>query len=193
VALTGSAPPPGEASATSAQVNTPASPLAPGRYCFRATWPGDSNYVGALSHNGTGDSECFVVKQIPTLIATAQRAYPNDQATITSSQAGDSITSGTVTFRLYDTLANCQAHGVTVNQGGLLYAQPVTLSNTNTASTNNTTVAVNSNTTVYWWVTYTPAAGDTAHEGRQSNCAENTQFAFANDTGPGTLFPPAIP
>ena len=193
VALTSSAPPPGEASATSAQVNTPGSPLAPGRYCFRATWPGDSNYIGALSHNGTGDSECFVVKQIPTLIATTQRAYPNDSATITSSQSGDSITSGTVTFRLYDTLANCQAHGVTADQGGLLYTKAVTLSSTNTASTDNSTVAVNTNTTVYWWVTYTPAAGDTAHEGRQSDCLENTQFVFTNNTGPGTLFPPATP
>jgi hypothetical protein len=70
VALANSAPPPGEASATSAAVNTAANPLAPGRYCFRATWPGDSNYTGPFSHAGTGNSECFVVRQIATTTVT---------------------------------------------------------------------------------------------------------------------------
>ena len=52
-ALADSSPPPGEASATSDAVNTAASPLAPGRYCFRAVWPGDTNYPGS-AHVGTG-------------------------------------------------------------------------------------------------------------------------------------------
>ena len=69
VALVDSSPPAGEASATSAAVNTPLSPLAPGRYCFRADWPGDANYVGALTHAGT-TTECFIVRQIPTATVT---------------------------------------------------------------------------------------------------------------------------
>jgi hypothetical protein len=40
---------------------------------------------------------------------------------------------------------------------------------------------------VYWLVTY--ATGDTAHTGRQSNCAESTQTVFVNDSGDGTVFP----
>ena len=68
-ALTGSSPPPGEASATSDAVNTATSPLAPGRYCFRAVWPGDSNYPGS-THVGTGQSECFIVQQIATTTVT---------------------------------------------------------------------------------------------------------------------------
>ena len=29
----------------------------PGRYCFYATWPGDTNYPGQLTHSGTGDGD----------------------------------------------------------------------------------------------------------------------------------------
>ena len=61
----------GIATATSDAVNTGASPLAPGRYCFFASWPGDTNYNdGPYTHAGTGNSECFVVRQIPTTTVT---------------------------------------------------------------------------------------------------------------------------
>ena len=71
VALAASAPPPGEASATSAAVNTAANPSLPGRYCFRADWPGDTNYTGGpFTHAGTGNSECFIVRQIATTTVT---------------------------------------------------------------------------------------------------------------------------
>jgi len=68
-ALADSSPPPGEASATSDSVNTVANPLAPGRYCFRATWPGDTNYPPS-SHAGSGNSECFVVTKLDTTTET---------------------------------------------------------------------------------------------------------------------------
>jgi hypothetical protein len=68
-ALTNSSPPLGEASATSDAVNTAASPLAPGRYCFRAVWPGDTNYPGS-THVGTGQSECFIVRVVATTTVT---------------------------------------------------------------------------------------------------------------------------
>ena len=76
VALADSSPPAGEATATSAAVNTAgAGALLPGRYCFRAEWPGDDNYrpptpPGKFVHFGTGNSECFIVRQIPTSTVT---------------------------------------------------------------------------------------------------------------------------
>jgi hypothetical protein len=55
--------------ATSDAVNTAANPLAPGHYCFRAEWPGDANYVGALSHTNS-TTECFDVVQSGTTTTT---------------------------------------------------------------------------------------------------------------------------
>jgi len=103
-----------------------------------------------------------------------------------------------VTFRLYGAaggntaLQNCQAHTDTLGSGGLVYKQtftPVGGSHSVTVNTTNTSFFVTSatNGTYYWWVTY--ATGDTAHTGRQSNCAENVILTFTDDTGPGTLFP----
>src|SRR5207244_12128630 len=115
----------------------------------------------------------------------------------TSSVAGANIPAGgTVTFYLYagdtaaNNLANCQAHGTTLNSGGLVYTQAFSTSSTPAHSEpfdSANTVAVSDNTTVYWRVTY--ATGDTAHTGRQSDCMESTQTVFTNDPGPGTLFP----
>ena len=68
-ALANSSPPPGEASATSDPVNTAANPLLPGRYRFRAVWPGDTNYPGS-THVGTGQAECFIVTQTATTTVT---------------------------------------------------------------------------------------------------------------------------
>ena len=69
VNLADSSPPTGEASATSPAVNTAGNPLLPGRYCFRAEYEGDSNY-DALTHAGTGDDECFIVRKIVTSTVT---------------------------------------------------------------------------------------------------------------------------
>jgi hypothetical protein len=87
----------GIASATSPEVNTASTTgnLAPGNYCFRAVWPGDSNYAGD-SHTNT-DTECFEVSQ-PTSVDTVQRWVPQDTATVNPA----SVT-GTVTFTLYST------------------------------------------------------------------------------------------
>ena len=86
VALAGSG---AVATATSAAVNTALAALAPGRYCFRADWPGDSNYVGALTHAGTGNSECFIVAKIPTTTHTSP--------SVTSISLASINTGGTVT------------------------------------------------------------------------------------------------
>ncbi|NMM33545.1 MAG: hypothetical protein HHJ13_06030, partial [Phycicoccus sp.] len=62
----------GTAAADSAFVNTGASPLSHGRYCIRAEWPGDSNYVGALTEFA-GATECFTVVQHSTTTETHPR------------------------------------------------------------------------------------------------------------------------
>ncbi len=107
-ALADSSPPAGEAQATSDNVNTAASPLAPGRYCFRADWPGDSNYIqeGGFSHSGTGNSECFIVRQLATTTVTtpsvgagpvAVGTSVTDHAVVTGTAAGGTPT-GTINF-----------------------------------------------------------------------------------------------
>jgi hypothetical protein len=105
--LTGSG---GTASANSPDVNTTASALAPGRYCFRATWPGDSNYPGALTEFGgaNGTNECFTVEQISTTTTTTPSvgsgqsttfgATVTDHAIVQATRSGDGTPTGTVTF-----------------------------------------------------------------------------------------------
>ena len=84
----------GISTANSADVNTAGSPLAPGRYCFRAEYSGDDNYDPDSETNNT--TECFTVSQ-PTTITTTQKWLPQDTATVTP--AG---TAGTVEFSLYE-------------------------------------------------------------------------------------------
>jgi hypothetical protein len=160
--LAPSAPPPGEASATSDAVNTAAAPLAPGRYCFRAEWPGDTNYPTPLSHAGTAaGSECFFVADT-TSATSAQDWLPNDSATITS--AGGTALNGSLSFTLYSD-DNC---GVT--SGSVLKAaETFTLTNAAspaTRSTTNSTVKVSTSSTVSWLVDFTssnPLVGNSSH------------------------------
>jgi hypothetical protein len=79
--------------------------FAAGRYCFRATWPGDSNYPTPLAHSGSGDSECFnVAKLNPTVITQASAPIVlgsgslSDIATLSGATAN---ATGTITFNLY--------------------------------------------------------------------------------------------
>src|SRR5262249_60641241 len=74
------------ASATSPDVNTVASPLAPGTWCFRAQWPGDTNYPAALSEFGgaSGTNECFTVQKITTTTVTTPSVGSGSIATLGS-------------------------------------------------------------------------------------------------------------
>jgi hypothetical protein len=158
-----------------------------------------NNTLPATENNAncTDTNEDVTVQQIPTSISTTQKVYPQDSATITSTGPSSDLlpTGGTVTFSLYGggaddatNLANCQAGMAT----GRIYTTSSSTNSTpahsETFSTGNqTSVSVSDNETVYWLVTY--ATGDQAHTGRQSKCAESTQTVFANDSGPGDLFP----
>jgi hypothetical protein len=75
------------ASANSPDVNTSGSPLAAGHYCFRAEWPGDSNYTQALSFDGS--NECFDVTTV-----NSQTVTTPSQSTILLSaiNAGSTVT-----------------------------------------------------------------------------------------------------
>jgi hypothetical protein len=171
-------------------------PDAPGQYYWNATYSGDlPNTLASLASDSPcpDTNESVVVRQIPTAISTAQSAYPNDSATVSSTLVGDNVPAGgTVAFALYGptagktALQNCTA----ATALGQLYTESTTTvggNHSETLNTANTSISVNVSDTYYWLVTY--ATGDTAHTGRQSNCAENTVLTFNNDTGPGTLFP----
>lgn len=177
----------------------------PGVFHWIATYTNanSANNTSPVSHNSSCNDtdEDVTVQQIPSEITTTQKVFPQDSATITSSVAGDLLPAGgTVVFRLYQAgggntaLQNCQAHGDTLNSGGLIFKKTVTpvipaggLHTQTVDTANQTDVSVNANGTYFWRVTY--ATGDTAHTGRQSDCEENTVLTFNNSTGTGTVFP----
>lgn len=97
--------------ATAQSPNVDTTNLSPGRYCFRAEWPGDSNYTGGpFVHTGTGNSECFIVAKRQTDTVTtpidssgattstvALGATVRDRAVVTGDAVGGTPT-GIVTF-----------------------------------------------------------------------------------------------
>jgi hypothetical protein len=154
----------GIATATSPDVNTAASPLAPGRYCFRAEWPGDSNYPTPLSETN-GTTECFTVKDV-SAVTTAQNWLPNDSATVTT-QGGTPV-SGTVEFTLYSS-ADCT--------GTVLG----TFTDSSAPFTTNNTTVFTSNTTISWRAVFTPSDPN-AVTGSTSHC-ETSTVTINNDIG----------
>jgi hypothetical protein len=87
------------ATATSPAVNvSPA--LVPGRYCFRAEWPGDVNYPTPLVHFGgpTGTNECFTVEKLNTQTVTTPvdgSGTPTSTITLGSSIFDKAVVTGT--------------------------------------------------------------------------------------------------
>ena len=155
----------GTSTAISPAVNTIANPLSPGHYCFRAEWPGDTNYTTALSHTNS-TTECFDVKDTSTT-ATAQRWTPNDTASVTT--AGGTAVSGSVAFTLYDS-GNCT--------GTVLYTETDTSAPFATTNTTQQTAS----RTVSWRAVFTPTDSN-AVVGSTSRC-ETTTVTVNNDSGP---------
>jgi hypothetical protein len=160
----------GIATAVSPDVNTAASPLAAGRYCFRAEWPGDSNY-GPASHTDA-TVECFAVKDT-SAISTAQNWLPNDSAHVTTGSGA--AASGTVTFTLYPS-ADCTGTAITT-----FADRPV--DGSGNAATNNSTfaIAVTPGETISWRATFTPSDPN-AVGGSTSHC-ETSTVTINNDIG----------
>jgi len=166
---------------SSCQSDATTNTTAVGKYCWRAEYtPAAGSPYAATSHTDAV-AECFTTLAQPNGISTRQFVYPQDKARITA-PAGQTTLSGDVTFKLYDTFANCDANGAT----GLLYSEPGTshpISGTSpqTATTNNTTVVIDSNTTVYWRVIY--HSTDASQTGATSACTGSTAVTYAgNDT-----------
>jgi hypothetical protein len=160
----------GTATATSPAVNTSGSPLAPGSYCFRAEWPGDTNYTGTTHTNDT--TECFRVKDTST-ISTNQRWLPQDSATVTT--AGGTPVSGTVVFTLYEN-GTCSGTGVTFTD----------TDGSDGYSTNNTTYRTLSST-ISWSATFTPSDPDAVVGSTTTRC-ERSDLTINNSA---SNFPPS--
>jgi hypothetical protein len=124
---------------------------------------------------------------------TAQTFIPNDSATI----IGTGTLGGTVTFKLYTLLSDCQAEN-----NNPVYTETVNVSGSSpqTVSTNNDGDPVDANATppdtiagytvnagnagtLFWRVTYTPGA-NSSHTGSSSVCVEDSSVTIDNTTPP---------
>jgi hypothetical protein len=134
----------GTASADSPDVNTPGSPLTPGRYCFRAFWPGDDNYPPDLTVFGPGTDECFTVAKIPSGTVTTPSSGSitltqsiTDTAVVTGNSAGGDPT-GSVHFFVCGPIAapaTCASDGTDLGSVGLTSdGDPTTFTSSATSS-----------------------------------------------------------
>jgi len=136
VPLVNAAPPAGKATAQSSTV----APTTPGRYCFRAEWPGDSNYIGSFA-DAANTAECFTVRTIATATVTtpsdgsgnalvgaqALGTTIYDRAVVTGTTAGGAPL-GTVNFFICDpTQVTGSAGAETCAGGSALSGNPRTL------------------------------------------------------------------
>jgi hypothetical protein len=169
VGLGGTSPPGATATSDSTQVTNA------GSYCWAAKFTHTSPTGLPDSMSTTG--ECFSVTA-PTSIATNPWFYPQDRAVISASSGGN--LAGSVSFKLFDSSANCTANGTT----GLLYQQgPVTVSGASpqTVDTSNSSYRVTSSTAgnLYWRVTYTST--NAAQTDSSSVCVENIGATITAD------------
>lgn len=156
-------------------------PDSPGTFHWTATYTntGSANNTSPVTDNAACDQtrEDVVVNQVQTTISTRQFVFPQDKTTISASGGGN--LAGSVTFKLYSSLANCTANGAT----GLLYSEgPLSVSGATTVSktTNNTTYRQTADTTgIYWRVTYTST--NQAQLGSSSTCTESTAVTFSGN------------
>jgi hypothetical protein len=121
-----------------------------GKYCWRAEYTpaAGSPYSPASFTNAT--DECFTTVAQPTTTTTRQFVFPQDKAKITASSGGN--LAGNVTFRLFDSQAECQSNTDPVYTEG-----PTAVSGAapQFVTTNNTSYRIVDGTTHYWRVSYT--------------------------------------
>ena len=164
----------GTATATSPTVNDAdqsgdRGPLDPGRYCFRAVWPGDDNYSGISHTNNT--TECFIVKDT-TSISTAQKWLPQDTATI-STGSGAAAPNGSVTFSLYE-------------NGTCTGTPAATFTDTSSPYETDNTSYYTTSTIISWSATFTPNNTD-SFEGSTTTRCERSDLTINNSASD---FPP---
>jgi hypothetical protein len=169
----------GKSHADSPNVNTSAAKLAPGFYCFRAQWPGDTNYPGALSFTNNSD-ECFRVQDTSSM-NTAQDWIPNDTATVTS--ANGTALNGGVVFTLYDGAITCATPGnATVLYGPetqtlTAAASPAQVSTSNSGA-NVVKITSGTSRVVTWKVVFT--SSDDGVASPASPTCETTTMTISN-------------
>jgi hypothetical protein len=188
----------GIATANSGDVNTAANPLTPGRYCFRADWPGDTNYPGALTEFGgtNGTNECFTVRTITTTTTTTPSAGHGGNATFGSSvtdhavvqadQSGDGFPSGTVTFFICNP-TQVQANGGTCSTGGTQVGIPVGTTEVTgvsppTSSADSAAFTVDQTGTWCWRGVYTPGPPNGSNYTGSSDASAGECFTVTDTT-----------
>ncbi|TAN34559.1 hypothetical protein EPN29_02735 [bacterium] len=184
------------ASASSPDVNTSASPLGVGRYCFRATWPGDTNYPAPLTEFGgtNGTNECFTVIAIPTTTKTTPSAGSGgtttfgssvtDHAVVQATQTGDGTPTGTVTFFICNPTQTSGGACPSPN-GAQVGSGPVTLSavlNSSPPASSADSVAITANMTGTWCfrAEYTPGGANGANYTASSDATSGECFTVTD-------------
>jgi hypothetical protein len=185
------------ASADSPDVNTSDSPLAPGRYCFRATWPGDTSYPANLSEFGgtNGTNECFTVQKISTTTVTTPSAGSagtvtfgssvTDHAQVTADNSGDGYPSGTVTFFVCD--PSQVSGGACPDPNGTQVGDPVNTEAVSgatppAATADSTAVTVNKTGTWCFRAVYSPGPPNGSNYTGSSDASSGECFTVTDKT-----------
>jgi len=190
----------GVAIATSPDVNTSSNPLTPGRYCFLATWPGDTNYPGALAEFGgaNGTNECFTVRTIPTTTTTTPSvgsggtttfgSSVTDHAIVQATQSGDGTPTGTVTFFICNptqTVSGACPDGNGTQVGSPVNTTAVANSSPPASSADSISVTVNMTGTWCFRAVYTPGGANGSNYTGSSDATSGECFTV-NDTTAST-------
>jgi len=185
------------ASAASPDVNTSANPLSPGRYCFRATWPGDTNYPGTLTEFGgaNGTNECFTVQKIATNTTTTPSvgsggtttfgSSVTDHAIVQATQSGDGTPTGTVTFFVCNPTQT--SGGACPDPNGTQVGSPVTTSavpNSSPPASSADSSAITANMTGTWCfrAVYTPGGANGGNYTGSSDATSGECFTVTDTT-----------
>ncbi|SFY37328.1 hypothetical protein SAMN02787144_102133 [Streptomyces atratus] len=145
-------------------------PAVAGTYYWTAGYSGDAN--NSPSQTSCGDpNETSVISKAAANIATEQKFFPQDEATVTSVSGGQPT--GTVTFKLFG------PSDPTCSGSPVYPAETVNLVGGSASTSNNTFSVDAANDGVYkWLVTY---SGDATHDTATSACGtENATITVNN-------------
>jgi hypothetical protein len=186
-----------KASTNSPDVNTSGSPLTPGVYCFRAEWPGDTNYPAALTEFGgaKGTNECFEVQPITTTTTTtpsvgsggttAFGSSVTDHAIVQATQPNDGTPTGTVTFFVCDPTQT--VGGACPDGQGTQVGNPVTtqaVSGSSPPASFADSIAVTANKTGTWCFrgVYTPGGANGSNYTGSEDASSGECFTVKDTT-----------